>query len=279
MRTLETEQYIFGPDELRIFKEKHIFPNGYVLFFTQDCPDEVKNDLREMIAQNGINALVNDISVGPVTRSSLSPEHIDQTYRLPIFKKKSKSNPKGEALKVEYFTSSLVHEMRTSLRLQELLLELESELPEIIEYKNRRLHVVYKTEVPWGALINTKNNSRFSIYESTPGVSVRSVVKCEADWNNLDKEERVLLGKINKILHQLSIHLVNNGLEPWDLGLHQVILDRDFHSDVLFLTIINTEEYNFSEKFGHHWTKGLLEVGLPPILFFLNSLDEKQIKE
>lgn len=168
--------------ETGLIKEKHLYPNGSLLLFTANCPRETKTELTTLVQTNGVEWL---LSSNNKKHSSLAhrtiyfPQSVYSNVEMPVFLRKNpKKKVKDESLKIEYFTESVIHEMRTSYLLEQILLTQNKELPQEILYENRCFKLKYCSQNPWGALINLEDSSsRFTFFKPEQGCSIRDHVE------------------------------------------------------------------------------------------------------
>lgn len=196
-------------------------------------------------------------------------------FRLPtneiiVVKQKERKDTDTDIpqLKLPYFTQSIVHEFRTSYLMHDLMQKIE--LPQTIEYQNESYELTYEVQKPLAAILNMNNpNERLTVFEYIPGDSVRDDVAMNGGWQYTSEEKRKLYGEFHQILKNISPQLVEHGLEPWDLGAHQLVYSIDRAKKSMHLGILDTEEYNLSAQYGQLWPESYDRIGLPVILPFL----------
>ncbi len=207
----------------------------------------------------------------PKSRRNVSIVRPKDTIPMVVKQKvrANRSKKDSEKLRVSFFTQSIVHELRTTYLLQILLNQID--LPDSLAANNKIYNLDIHVQKPIAAMIDLKDPSlRYTIFEYMIGESVREEVREYGGWTYTSETQRRLFTAMQGVLSEIAQGLVENGLEPWDLGVHQVVYDIQGPSEnlVLQLGLLDTEEYNIADRYGSCWDTGQ-EVTLPPVLPFL----------
>lgn len=250
----------------RTIESKHVV-NHLELLITNQCPPDLAHQIKELIINSGLTWFANN------TRDEFSNSRREvfitpiNSLQSVVVKKKDRLED-DNGLKVSYFTQSIVHEFRTANLMRNLIGKIN--LPQFIEHDGKKYSLIYDVEIPVAAIINLENpNDRYSIFAYIPGDSVRKEVAMNGGWSYTPENKRKLFGQMHKTLNQVAKELVEHGLEPWDLGVHQIVYRIDEQKQEIHLGIIDTEEYNLSCMYGAHWPEIFISQGLPAILPFL----------
>ncbi len=248
----------------KIIQEKILYPNGCLLLITEGCPAEIASRLKTEVCENGTDWFQKHIvskDITPSTRTIYYSNLGVSQRPLVVLKEKHLREDPGW-VKNSFYTTSLTHEMRTSMALAQIIKNFPEEYS--IEHNNQILPVNLKVQAPLGAVINTKERKSYGIFQYEEGESIRDRFEWWGTWNNAPEELRKLTGQIQRALNVVAVEALKRGLEPWDLGAHQVVYRLE--NNKLNLYILDTEEYDFGfdQRFGPEEF-----LGLPPSLIYL----------
>lgn len=219
----------------------------YELLIARTCDPTLIPPLKAQIETQGIEWFQDSLKNGEThSRRQVYIPVVENNGVVVIKKKDQKLDPKADPrLKVGYFTQSIVHEFRTSYLLLELMQHLD--LPKTVEHKGESYRVIYDVQVPLAAIVDLDDPSqRYTIFEYIPAFSARDDVNLNGGWFYTSEETRKLFGQFNQLLLQIAPQLIPYGLEPWDLGVHQLLYEVNETQKTVYLGIIDTEEYNFA---------------------------------
>jgi hypothetical protein len=256
-----------------VVESKQLFANGILALFTNECPKEVISELNkvtELMSLAWLNSIVSDDDVTTERRSIYNGQLKLPHDKTPIFiKKKPRINGDRSGPNVKFFTSSIVHELRTAQLLNQIISCNVDKLRFEVYLDGKPYKAIFKPSIAWGGLIDTTNSDRYTFFKRECGESVRYDVASAGGWNNLSKEKRDLLSVIHNNLVKLAEVCLNSGLEPWDLGVHQLLLKVNQTENAIDIVVLDTEEYNIPDKYGHTWPTDWSKMGLPPVILFL----------
>lgn len=261
--------------ELGIIQEKRLLPAGEFFLFTDDCPHETREELVNLVTVGGLEWLLSAPSNGSAASSSRRATYFPYSHfssvEMPVFLQKNpKKQPGEESLKVKYFSESVLHEIRTSYLLQHVLSQVNTALPNEVQYKDQLYQLTCISQTPWGALIDTKkHSSSFTFFKKAHSYSLRNEVESVGGWNYVNEADRKLYSQFHALLGKVSEKCLDLGLEPWDLGVHQLMYRVDELGSLMEVCIIDTEEYNIPARFGQEWPTSPDSQNLFPVIFFL----------
>lgn len=245
----------------------------YHLFLTDDCPPALARFLTDLSTEEAVSEFIAGLRqlATPSRRKVFQPV----IYKFPglenvspIFKQKAEkpNDPKFPGLNIVNFTTNVFHEMETAYAMDEILRQRAADLPQIMEYLGEEYQVSYQVQKPWGALVDSTDPTvKFGIFEYIDGQSVRAEAASYGLWNDIPEEYRKLYGRFSTLINEVANVCVAEGLEPWDLGIHQLIYTLDENNKRVSLGVVDTEEFNFSAD-GEFWPESFSRIGLPPIL-------------
>lgn len=246
--------------DVPLFREKSIIGNK-LLLVTQQCPAEVAAALSKKIALQDMTWFEDQ----PLATSRRKVAIVELSSDISVVVKEKQEMRSDPSMKVDFFTRSVVHEMRTSYGLRQALDELP--LPSHLVYLEEEFTLSFDAQLPLAAILNLEDpRERFTVFAYIPGDSAREEVAAYGGWNQTPAEKRKLFGLFHQVLCSISNALVERGIEPWDLGVHQLIYEIDHEKRQIFLGILDTEEYNLSKRYGEYWPDQFTEIGLPAIL-------------
>lgn len=254
----------------------------YHLFLTDDCPAHVRDVLLGLTTEEAVTDFIShlvQLRTPSRRRVYRSPEFSGQNGVVPIFKLKERkpNDPEYPGMDIEGFTTNPLHEMETAYALDEIVHARKADLPETLVYNDKEYAVQFRVQKPWGALIDSTNESKkYGIFEYIEGISVRGEAASYGMWNDIPEVYRKFYGKMHGLLDQVAHISVEEGLEPWDLGIHQVIYQLNQETGQISLGIVDTEEFNFASD-GAFWPESFSKYGLPAILLMsmlFNSYDD-----
>ncbi len=249
-----------------VIERKHSF-NGLELLIARGCTDELSELLITIVKNQGTTWFESYI------RDEYSKSRRKVYFPIlegtkVVVKEKAPKEDASQA-KLRYFTESIVHEFKTSYLLQKLLSEME--LPDKVLYLGKKFRLSYEAQTPLAGILNlTDSTKRYTIFKYISGTSVRDEVALNGGWENTSQSKRELFGQFHDVLNKISNQLIKFDVEPWDLGVHQLVYTINQSDDSIHVGILDTEEYNFSARYGDHWPKSFIEIGLPVILPFLD---------
>ena len=257
--------------------EEYLFANGFYVSFAPNCPEEVKTTIFQQTGLSGSEWFKRNLKrVNSRRRMSFEnvPKADGESVTYVIKEKSLKpKDPKQPDLDIPRYTTSAFHEMRTSFLLADILEKNKEQITSQIPFQDQMLTVQYEVQLPWAAIINTKpglqKQEKYSVFQYLPGTSVRNELASEGGWNNASEEQRKLFGQIDKNISNLSRVLVDNGLEPYDLGAHQVVYTINLERNCITLGILDTEEFRpFSgeKESPRLWNDSWYKHGLPSVL-------------
>ncbi len=254
----------------RLIQEKIIIGH-LLLLFTADCPPDLIAQIKTALETNNLEWITaaersQDLYTS-TRRVFLPPTNHHTTNRIILKEKRRRLSLQIPKLKLPYFSTSVIHEIRTTAKLRTLLDQ--AELPSALTLDEKTYQLAWKVQKPLGAIINLQNqDQRYGIFEYIPHTSARDETTEYGGWNNLPEKTRVLFGQIHSALNKLAHQLLKHGLEPWDLGAHQIIYQLDEENSQINLWIIDTEEYNFAPEYGSFWPEPHEDTSLFPLLLF-----------
>lgn len=236
--------------------ERHELPNGYLLFLTDLCPAITRAMILDF-ATNRMNEMPNFFrSIEDVkSRRRVATPIVPSRYEMPIFKKKilyqiDETDPDiGRRNNARFYTTmSQFHELRMALVLQEILQKVT--LPQSVTSEHGTLDIAVRVQQPWGMLQDMNDpDEGYSIFQYLHGHSIRNDVKLEGGWFNVPPEKMKLYSRVIVYLQQVTKLIVEAGLDPHDLGIHQIlhgdVKEADGKESVL-LSIIDTEQFTLT---------------------------------
>lgn len=248
----------------KIIQEKYIYSNSCLLLISDGCPSEFSSRLKTEVSESGTDwfqRYVVSKDITPSTRTIYySGLGISQNPLVVLKEKHLREDPVWA--KNRFYTTSLTHEMRTSIALSKVIENFPNDY--CLEYDNQKYPVNLKVQASIGALVNTKTGKSYGIFQYERGESLRDRFEWWGSWNNAPEELRKLTGQVQRVLNIVAAEALKKGLEPWDLGAHQVVYR--FEDNKLNLIILDTEEYDFG--FNQRFGPGEFS-GLPPVLVYL----------
>lgn len=254
--------------EGRIRKEEI---DNYTIFITDSCPPEIAELLLKVRTKEEVEALKKTFyRIGKPSRRSIyaTRELVVADRYAAIFKQKAvkPNDPEYPGLQIEKFTTDVFHEMQAAYALDEIVRRRQADLPQSITYEEKQYALEYHTQMPWGALIDRENaDEHYGIFECIAGTSARFEATSYGHWNYVPEVLRKFYGQLHMTLDQVANISVEEGLEPWDLGVHQLIYTIDEANRRIKVGIVDTEEFNFTAD-GEFWPSSFTRIGLPPIL-------------
>lgn len=248
----------------------------YHVFLTDDCPENVRHVITALHTEQDVAKFITSLRkvMTPSRRNVyLSPGFFvaKSGETAPIFKQKAEkpNDPEYPGLKISSFTTDAFHEMETTYALQDILQKRAADVATSMTVDDEAYAVHYRVQKPWGAIVNSEDETqKYGIFEYINGISVRGEAAHFGLWNDIPEDLRVLYGQMHQVLDRLSRVCVEEGLEPWDLGIHQLIYTIDRATKSISLGIVDTEEFNFASD-GQYWPDSFLKVGLPAILIYM----------
>ena len=273
------------PVNQRLFHQETQVPTEvlgkYLIFLTPDCPQSVRQQLLKISTEADMArfiAALNRLDTPSRRRVYLSGVFQAGEEVVPIFKQKAKkpNDPTLPGLNIEGFTTDVFHEMKTAYALIEILKRRSSELPNTLLVGQEKYSISYQVQKPWGAIVNNDDErQRFGVFEYIHGTSVRAETASYGGWNLTLEHLRKLFGHMSIVANAIANVVVEEGLEPWDFGVHQFIYSLDVDSRRITIGIVDTEEFNFSAE-GSYWPESFINIGLPPVLIFASILDSSE---
>ncbi|MEK7498029.1 MAG: hypothetical protein AAB656_03870 [Patescibacteria group bacterium] len=248
-----------------LISEKVLYPNGCLLLICPECPENVAARLKTNIELLGIEWFQKDKldkGITPSTRNIYYSNLENDNRDLIVIKEKSQRiDP--EWPKASTYTTSVIHEIAMSKAMQFVI---DQDFPNdfTVSLNDEICNVSLRVQTPLGAIIDLATGKRFGIFMYEKGESIRDCFQWWGTWNDAPEELRKLTGKISTTLDVLAKLALNKGLEPWDLGAHQVVYRKGENN--LDLTILDTEEYDFgvNERMDRDQF-----LGLPPLIIYL----------
>lgn len=275
--------------EISVIRTSHITDNGWILSLTDHCPEHLEQFLLRAV-KSASDSWMPEPSSKTLTPSRRTIFFVDENItkqegmRFVMKKKQVKHLSQKDPINydVQYerllalFTTYPYHEIRTSEKLAQVVLEFNKQNLAQIVIDGISYHPKFAVQNCYGSLTTQgRNKKRFGIFEYVPGVSPRIVTfeshdGFQSGWNAVTETERLLFGRIHSLLCELANMSIQSPyfLEPWDLGVHQVIYSLDEMTKTINITILDTEEYLDSTKFGNFWPEIFEHVGLPAVLMF-----------
>lgn len=250
-----------------------VFDNGFFLSLTPQCPTPIKKYLEESIHRLGSSWFTKRLQ-NYRSRRNLAFLQVPGTEHEFVIKAKTQvpNDPAYPQLNLAFYTLSMFHEMRTSYALYSIVHANKHQFVQTVPYKGDAYYVDYHVQLPLAGISNTANHlERYSVFQYIKGDSPRLVIAQARGWNNVDVSLRKLFGSLQLCCSTVAESCVEHGLEPYDLGAHQVIYRIDETAKVLHLTIIDTEEYRFYDKESldptqKTWPDSVSTNGLPATL-------------
>lgn len=259
-----------------VVSEKEITTNGNVLVFTNDCPPLIANAIKDRVAKEGTAWLLPHLRNDSERQSRRLVYMARPESHLPVvvFKEKAEKHGKPGTVQgkmVPYFTKSVVHEMRTSFIVRNIVGELaaNNKLPATFsnEYGQQR-NIKYHVQLPYGAIIDTKNRDShghlrsYGMFEWVRGASVRDEINIMGGWEFLsERVQQFFLRLEREVAYPLAVELLKRGIEAHDLGPTQMLYREE--GDTLFLTLIDTEEFGLPHL-GVDWKEEDFIEGVAP---------------
>ncbi|OGM30789.1 hypothetical protein A2630_00340 [Candidatus Woesebacteria bacterium RIFCSPHIGHO2_01_FULL_44_10] len=239
----------------RVISEKRLLESGFLVLVAEGCPEEVAEEIVLRTETFGTGWFYNLRADVPARRKIFFvPLKVDGVETV-VIKEKAPIVVGNPLLK--HPTSSVIHEIRTAMVLGEIVKRLD--LIEIAVNK-KDLIINFSAQRPLGALVDLNSGQRWGFFDYVEGESPRVETSRVGGWNYLPEERRKLYGQIHTALEEVGKAALKAGVEPWDLGVHQVVLD--IKKNIVGVTILDTEEYSLKKS-------GLWKGNsLPPVILF-----------
>lgn len=230
-------------------RENVLFNNGFRVLITHDCPEDIATAIKTKTEAGGVEwfqSYRQSKEVTPSNRDIYFVNLIEDSY-LPVAIKKKRPRT-NDWPKTRFYTTSMTHEIATTEATRKVL-EAKFFGPiqiELVDSNDKPYlqDASLSIQKPYGAIIDTENqHQRYGIFDYVSGDSVRNKIHYYGLWNDTPRQIRKLAGSVQVLMDNVALELLNNGIEPWDLGAHQVIYRED--DSILHLTILDTEEYGF----------------------------------
>lgn len=251
----------------------------YTIHVTQECPEHIRQKLLTLRTPEEVAAFLKNLHMlwTPSRRKVFhSPDlkNEQEPEVMAILKRKElkPNDPQFPGMDIEKFTTDVLHEMRTAYAMQDIFQRRAADLPKTAEIDGVTYALTYRVQTPWGAIENTATGTKYGIFEYLQGTSIRAEVASQMGWNHLTEKARLFFGKLNAGLDQIANICVDEGLEPWDFGLHQLIYTRNDQEHKIEMGIVDTEEFNFAED-GVYWPDSFRKFGMPPVIIFASVVD------
>jgi hypothetical protein len=226
----------------------------YTVFVTEDCPEHIRQVLEQLKTPEQIEDFIKSLTIlwTPSrrkvfhSRALMSAEHPEV---MAILKRKEEkpNDPNYPGMMISEFTTDVLHEMRTAYAMQEIFERRAADLPKRAFIKGKRYTLSYQVQTPWGAIESDDKSKRYGIFEYIEGTSIRAEVASQSGWEYVPLEKRLYFAKLQKGLNRIANICVEEGLEPWDFGLHQIIYTHNDEARTIKMGIVDTEEFNFVE--------------------------------
>jgi hypothetical protein len=266
-----TEYFQDITERSSVIVERRVTDNGFLLLYTQQCPSFVRNEIFSNTVAYGTNWFLHsklDHDIFPSRRNIYNYQLILNSKECSMILKEKKEYGDNQAQKVPYFTKSLIHEIRTSYALKNIV---EKFPIKEINVNGIRYRLNAQVQSAFGGIINLQNQKeRYGLFEYISGQSIREEINSFDGWNNTPESKRKLFGSLHTWLSQLANYSIDYNLEPFDLGIHQLVYweTKEGVSNNIHIGILDTEEYNFA-KFGSFWPRNSMQYGLPPVALIL----------
>lgn len=252
----------YTPEIVPVIKEK-IRIGELQLLLARGCSESTAALLEQKISQTGLSWIERHETVEARSRRQVAIIPLDAKTLVVVKKKREIRN--GFEMKLKFFSTSIVHEFRTAFHLKELMESLP--LPQTLEYHEEEYALTWDVALPLAAILNLNDPSeRYVIFEYLDAESVKEEVDGYGGWGETPESKRELFSRFHDVLNQIAPHLVERGLEPWDLGSHQLVYTLNEETKQIYLGILDTEEYNFSARYGDHWPDTHSPRSLPQVI-------------